>query len=663
MEQEPKQIDIAGETEELSEGLSRFRSMTGILGVVERSLLAGIPIIGLFFIMRIPGRLGLSLWVEQYLAIFLAIVLVCVFLKVPAFKGAPRDRLPWYDALLALGGVVVGGYLAIWFPFFQVEAGGLLYPSAQVLGVVSVVLLLEACRRIFGWALVILTIIVLIHALFADKFPYPLTATSFSFKRLMQLLYVDQNGIMGITLNVAGILVLAFVIFGGLLSSTGGGTFLVNLALSIFGRLRGGAAKASLVASALLGTLTGIAVACIYTTGVITIPLMKRHKIGAITAGAIEATIATGAIIIPPVMGVVAFVMALFMAKSYAEVAIAAIIPAALFVLGIYVQVDRYCVKNEIGSLEGEVVVSLRDVVKEDWVFFIPIGVLVFSLLVLMDDAEFSATYAAAALFVLSFFRKSSRFNLKKLFSTFQNIGESVLDIAVVCGLAGIVIGCFLFTGLGLSLTEVFTTLSGGHLWLLLVLCAIVCIILGMGMPIVTVYILVAILVAPVLIKLGVKPMAAHMFCLYYSLLSFITPPVCLSVYAASAVANAPPMPLALRAMRFGIAGFLVPFAFVYDPSLMIGQGEFGLIHSLCSIGSAIIGVGILGLGLEGYFVEKMPFYRRALFVVAGLVCLFGSIEVKAITAMIGLVFVVVEFAMYRLRTRRVAVAGTFDEG
>ena len=662
MEEKPQEISGEDQTEAPGGELSRFRSMTGIVGFVERTLLACIPVIGLFFIMRIPGRLGLSLWVEQYLAVFMGIVLVCVFLKVPAGKGSPRNRLPWYDAVLALSGAVVGGYLAIWFPFFQVEAGGLLYPSAQMLGAVAVLLLLEACRRVFGWALVILTVLTLIHALFADKFPYPFTATSFSFKRLMQLIYVDQNGIMGITLNVAGILVLAFVIFGGLLGASGGGTFLVNLALSVFGRLRGGAAKASLVASALLGTLTGIAVACIYTTGVITIPLMKRHRIGATTAGAIEAAIATGAIIIPPVMGVVAFVMALFMAKSYAEVAIAAMVPAALFVLGIYVQVDRYCVKNDIGSLEGERVVSFKDVIRDDWVFFIPIGILIFSLLVLRDDAEFSATYAAVTLFILSFFRKSSRFGLKKWIGILQNIGESVLDIAVVCGLAGIVIGCFLFTGLGLSLTEVFTALSGGNLLLLLMLSAIVCIILGMGMPIVTVYILVAILVAPVLIKLGVKPMAAHMFCLYYSLLSFITPPVCLSVYAASAIANAPPMSLAVRAMRFGIAGFLVPFAFVYDPSLLLGQGEHGLIYSLCSIGSAIVGVTIMGLGLEGYFVDKIRPYRRAIFVAGGLVCLFATIEVKTVTAAAGLAFVLIELAMHRARARRFAVARVVDE-
>jgi len=229
------------------------------------------------------------------------------------------------------------------------------------------------------------------------------------------------------------------------------------------------------------------------------------------------------------------------------------------------------------------------------------------------------------------------------------------MDIGVVCGLAGVVIGCFLFTGLGLSLTEIFTTLSGGNLFLLLVLSGIVCIILGMGMPIVTVYILVAILVVPVLVKLNVIPMAAHMFCLYYALLSFVTPPVCLSVYAASAISNAPPMAIAVKAMRFGIAAFLVPFAFVYDPSLLIGQGEIGLIHSALSMSSALIGVVIMGLGLEGYFVSDISKYRKIVLIAAGFVCLFGPIEIRTGVAAIFGVSLSVEYVICRLRVKRLS--------
>jgi len=636
---------------------SRYRSMGGFLGIVEKSLLASIPVVGLIFILRIPGYLNINTWVEQYLGLFLAVVLCIAFVKVPATKGSPRDRLPWYDAIMALAGCVVGGYIMIMFPSFQTLTGGLPSLQAQILGGICILLLLEVCRRMFGWALVILTVMALFYTLFADKFPYPLTASSFSLGRLMQLLYVDQNAIMGITLNVAGILVLAFVIFGEFLGATGGGDFLINFALSMFGRFKGGAAKASIAASALLGTLTGIAVACIYTTGVITIPLMKKNKIDSATAGAIEATIATGSVIIPPVMGVVAFVMALFLAVGYAKVAIAAIVPAFLFVLGVYIQVDRHCAWKKIGNLEGEKLIPFKKLIKDDWMFLIPIGILIYSLLVLQDDAEFSAVYAAAAQFIVSFFRKSSRFTLKSFVNTLISIGESVIDIAVICGLAGVVIGCILFTGIGLSLTEIFAALSGGYLFPLLVLSALVCIILGMGMPIVTVYILVAILVAPVLVKLGVAPMAAHMFCLYYSLLSFVTPPVCLSVYAASAVANAPPMKVAMKAMRFSIAGFLVPFAFVYDPSLMLGQGEYGILHSVCVIFAATFGVVFFGLGLEGYFVSQIKLYRRILLIAAGMICLFASIKIRLIVALIGLILLVAEVIIQKTRRRRVLAA------
>ena len=632
---------------------SRYRSIPGFFGIVEKIMLVSIPIIGLVFIMRVPGWLGINIWVEQYLGLFLALVLCLVFMKAPATKKSSRDHLPWYDAILALAGFAVGVYIMLWFPYYQTMMGGILNPTAQILGGICILLLLESCRRVFGWALVILTLIVLFHALFAEMFPYPFTAKQFSVARLTQLIYVDQNGIMGVTLNVAGILVLAFVIFGGFLQATGGGSFLVNLALSVFGRRKGGAAKASLVASAQLGSLTGIAVACIYTTGPITIPLMKKNRIDAATAGAIEAAIATGAIIIPPVMGVVAFIMALFLAVNYAKVAIAAIVPAFLYVLGVYIQVDRHCIRKNIGALSGELTIPFKKLFKNDWIFFVPIGLLIFSLLVLQHDAELCAIYAAGAMIVLSFFRKASRFSLKSFVNTFVTVGESLLDIAVVCALAGIVIGCILFTGIGMSLTEIFTSISGGYLLPMLVMSAIICIVLGMGMPIVTVYILVAILVAPVMVKLGVTPMAAHMFCLYYSLLSFVTPPVCLSVYAASAIANARPMTVAVKAMRFSIAGFLVPIAFVYEPSLMLWQGEQSMLYSACIIFAATIGVLLLGFGLEGYFVTPVRIYRRILFIAAGFICLFANFEIRLTVALLAFALLFLEVAIQKVRKNK----------
>ena len=340
--------------------------------------------------------------------------------------------------------------------------------------------------------------------------------------------------------------------------------------------------------------------------------------------------------------------MALFMNKTYAEVAIAAIIPAILYITGLYVQIDRYCAKHNVGSITRERIVSLASVLKEGWLFLIPIATLIFSLLVLMLDAEISAFYATLSLFVLSFFKKTTRLSCQQILKFLQDVGENTIEIGVVCGLAGVVIGSFLFTGLGLSLTEVFTSLSGGNLFLLLVFSGVVCIILGMGMPIVTVYILVAILVVPVLISLDVSPMAAHMFCLYYALLSFVTPPVCLSVYAASAIANAPPMAIAFKAMRFGIVAFLAPFAFVYDPSFLIGQAQTGMVHSICAVSAGFIGVISMALGLEGYFVAQMNKFKKLIFVVTGFLCLFGPIQSRTAVALVMIVFLSIEYITHR---------------
>lgn len=637
--QEHKEIlagDIARtEQQEIVEETGRFRSHTGALRTFERFLLFCIPVMGIIFIMRIPGRLGLDIWVEQYLGAFLGLVIALVFLVVPAKKRERKGALPWYDAILAVGGAVVGGYLAVKFPYYQVSAGGLLEPTAWVLGIVAILLLLEGCRRIFGWALPILTVAVLLYAIFASHLPYPLTGKQFTIPRLAQLIYVDQNGLLGMTTNVAAILVLAFIIFGRFLSATGGGEFLINLALSGFGRKKGGAAKAAVGATSLLGTLTGVALACIYTTGVLTIPLMKRNKVSASMAGAIEATAATGAVILPPVMGIVAFIMALYMAKTYAEIVIAGIIPAFIYILGIYLQVDRYAERHGLRKMTEEEVPSFTAVVKNDWIFLIPIAVLIVSLLILFEDAEFCAMYATIALVGLTFFKKSARLDSRDLYNILVEMGEGTLDIGVVCGMAGIVIGCFLFTGLGLSLTETFTILSGGYLFPLLVLSGIVSIILGMGMPIVTVYIVVAILVSPVLIQLGVKPMAAHMFLLYYSVISFLTPPVCISVYAASAIAQAPPMQIAARSVRLAAGAYVVPFAFVYDPSLMLGQGEHGVLHSLVVISGAIIGMISLSLGLEGYVRRPVKLLVRCLLIGAGILCFFPGFKLSLV-AFIG---------------------------
>jgi len=603
-------------------GLTRFRRHSGVLGVVERILLISIPIIGIIFILYIPQRLGIRVWVEQYLAIFLGLTLIAVFLTTPATKKTPSNKLPWYDIVLCILSFAVGIYFVINAPDIAITGGIITWPRVT-LGIASMVLLLEATRRFFGWTLVVLVLVFIFYALFTSLFPGPFYGNSIPWQRLAVSLYLDKSALFGITLQVAATIVLAFVLFGQLLFATGGGKSIIDLALTGFGRMKGGVAKVPVVASGAFGSLSGVAVANVYATGQLTIPLMKRYKIEPHVAGAIEAVASTGGLILPPVMGVVAFIMATFLNVTYARVCIAAAIPAILYYLALYIQVDRFAVRRGYGRLPAGEIPSLTKVMREGWFFILPIAVLIYTLFVMGLEAEACALYAAAAVLLVSMFRKANRLTFRKFADALEASGQGILEISVVCGIAGFIIGVVMFTGLGFSLTQVLVALCRGNLFLLLVFAALMCIILGMGMPIVTVYIIVAIIVAPVLTHLGVPAMAAHMFVFYWGMLSFLTPPVMLSVYAASTLARANSWATARLGMRLGIAAYLVPFAFVYNITLL---AEGSPQQIAISAGAAILGVGMVAIGLEGYLLRHLMWVQRLLLVIGG-VALLAPIE------------------------------------
>ena len=497
---------------EEEKGLVRSRRHRGALGVLESILLISIPILGSIFILYIPQRLGIRVWVEQYLALFLGLTLVTTFLTTPATKKTPPDTLPWYDVVLCFISLVISVYAAINWPDI-VDTSGIITPIRTALGIASVALLLEVTRRFFGWTLVILVLVFIFYALFTSLFPGPLYGRSMNWQRLAISLYLDKNALFGITLKVAATIVLAFVVFGQLLFATGGGKSIIDSALTVFGKMKGGAAKVPVVASGAFGSLSGVAVANVYATGQLTIPLMKRHKVPSHVAGAIEAVASTGGLILPPVMGVVAFIMATFLNVTYVKVCIAAAIPAVLYYLALYIQIDRFAARHGYERLPARETPSLKKVMREGWPFILPIVVLIYTLFVMGLEAETCALYATAAVIIASMFKKANRLTLRKFLGALESSGQGILEISVVCAIAGFIIGVVMFTGLGFSLTQVLVTVCGGNLFLLLVFAALMCIILGMGMPIVTVYIIVAIIIAPVLTQLGVSDMA----CLLYT--------------------------------------------------------------------------------------------------------------------------------------------------
>jgi TRAP transporter 4TM/12TM fusion protein len=625
-------------------GLVRSRRHSGALGVLESILLISIPILGSIFILYIPQRLGIRVWVEQYLALFLGLALVTTFLTTPATKKTPSHALPWYDVVLCFLSLAVSAYAAINWPDI-VDTGGIITPIRTALGIASVSLLLEVTRRFFGWTLVLLVIVFIFYALFTSLFPGPLYGRSINWQRLAISLYLDKNALFGITLKVAATIVLAFVVFGQLLFATGGGKTILDFALTVFGKMKGGAAKVPVVASGAFGSLSGVAVANVYATGQLTIPLMKRHKVPSHIAGAIEAVASTGGLILPPVMGVVAFIMATFLNTTYVRVCIAAAIPAVLYYLALYIQIDRFAARHNYGRLPAKETPSIINVMVEGWPFILPIAVLIYTLFGMGLEAETCALYATAAVIIASMFKKSNRLTLRKFLSALESSGQGILEISVVCAIAGFIIGVVMFTGLGFSLTQVLVTVCGGNLFLLLVFAALMCIILGMGMPIVTVYIIVAIIIAPVLTQLGVSEMAAHMFVFYFGMLSFLTPPVMLSVYAAATLARANSWKTAWLSMRLGIAAYIVPFVFIYNASLL---AEGRLEQIAVSAAAAVLGIGMVAIGLEGYLLASLRWVQRTVLVLGGMALLVPSATAK----FIGLGLALLLFSLEWIRVR-----------
>ena len=634
---------MSAETEE--KALSRRRVHRGFLGVLERVLLISLPIIGSFFILYIPQRLGIRVWVEQYLAIFFGLTLFTIYLTIPASQKISTKGWPWYDFLLGIISLVVGAYVTINWPTMVDEAGIITW-SRVIFGAASVLLLLEATRRIFGWTLVVLVLVFMVYALFTSYFPGPFYGRSIGWRRLIVSLFLDKSALFGITLKIGATVVLAFVVFGQFLFATGGGKAIIDLTLTVFGRMKGGAAKVPVVASGAFGSLSGIAVANVYATGQLTIPLMKKYGVPSHVAGAIEAVASTGGLILPPVMGVVAFIMATFLNITYARVCIAAAIPAILYYLALYIQVDRFSARQGYGRLPVEERPVLRKTLKDCWIFILPIAVLIYTLFGLGLEAEECALLATGAIILVSMFKKANRLTFRTFLGALETSGRGILEMSVITGMAGFIIGIIMFTGLGFSLTQVIVTITGGSMFMLLFFAAIMCIILGMGMPIVTVYIVTAIIVAPVLNSMGVSDMASHMFVFYWGMLSFLTPPVMLSVYAAATLARADSWATAGVSMRLAVAAYIVPFAFVYNPALL----TIGPVHQIVISGiTAIVGIGMVAIGLEGYLLAELKWVQRILLVIGGLALLVPNIIVR----MIGLLIAVLLFYWEWIRVKR----------
>ena len=613
---------------------SKFRQPKGIIGLFSKVALSTIPIVGTIYVTHIPEYLNIAIYKEQYLSLVLTLLLISTFLTVPATKKASREKLPWYDVVLVFLSILTGGYVVVLYGEI-IPTLGYLMTHRIIFAAIMIILVLEAARRLVGWPIVIIGILLILYAPYAYLLPGVMSARMIPWSRVLTNLYLSPGSLLGIPLGVAGTIVFSFIFFGRLLFSVGGGRFLSELALALMGRYRGGPAKVAIVASSLFGSLSGSASANVAMTGIITIPLMKKIGYRPHVAGAIEAVASTGGLIMPPIMAATAFIMAELLDVPYPTVAIAAFIPAVLYYVAVFAQVHLEAVKEGLKGLPRKDIPSLKSVLKQGWFYLIPAVVLLYCLFILYMQPSTSALYAVGTTALVSLFKKETRkIVIGKAWTILQDTTRGLLEVGIICAIAGFVIGSISLTGLGLSLSDALVTLSGGNVLVLLALAAIGAIILGMGMPVTATYIMLVILIAPALIKLGIEPLAAHLFIMYFGVMSFLTPPVAIAAYVAATIARSEPLQTGFTGVRLGIIAYVVPFVFALSPSLIL-LGSVGDI--LLTVTSALVGTVFLSVAFVGYLFDRLSLLKRVCFAVGA----FGLIAPKLAGSILGLLLIV----------------------
>jgi TRAP transporter 4TM/12TM fusion protein len=563
-----------------------------------------------------PSRLGVAFFTQQLLALCLALALGIVYLSV-SWRGKPHQGgIPWFDVVLGLLGLSVCGWICVEYPRL-LDAAPYYTPEVIWLSVLVIPLVLEALRRCTGWALMTVVMAFIAYALLARYAPLVIRGKAADFFPLVTYLALDTNAMLGSPLKVGAEVVILFLFMGDMLIRAGGGEFFIDLAMSLLGRKRGGPAKICVVGSGLFGMISGSAVSNVASVGPLTIPMMIRTGYSPKDAGAIEAVGSTGGQLMPPVMGAAAFLMAEFLEIPYAEIALSAAIPAVLYYMALYWQVDLMAAKSRLKPMTDELP-RPRDVLKQGWHFIVPMAALIFMLFYSGSAPEFAAIVAAVVIFATGMARgyRRARLTPMDLLRSLATTGRTTSDLIMTLAAAGFVIGVLNTSGLGFALTFWLVSLAGNNLFVLLVISAFVALVLGMGMPTSGVYILLAVLAGPALIQAGVMKIAAHMFILYFGMLSMITPPVALAAYAAATISKAGPMETGWAACRIGWAKFILPFMFVLSPSLLM-KGPAGAI--VFDTVTAMIGIYLATCGMQGYFRRPLSIPLRVVLSLAGL--------------------------------------------
>jgi TRAP transporter 4TM/12TM fusion protein len=545
-------------------------------------------------------------------AIHLLFTLILIFMVFPGPKESPRPR--WGGFVFMAMGVIPVIYLFYNYDYFITR-----YPyvsplnnADMILGILLTLTLLEAARRSIGLAMPITAVAFIIYAYVGPYMPGLLHHAGTTTETIVDQLYMTTEGIFGIPLGVSATYVILFVIFGAFLERSGGGQFFMELAAAATGRSRGGPGKIAVVASSLFGTISGSAVANVMVTGQFTIPMMKRTGFQPHFAGAVEATASTGGQIMPPVMGAAAFVMAEFTGTPYLTVCKHALIPALLYYTSVFMAIHFEALRTNLRGM-AEQAPRLAAVLLSKGHLLVPVGVIIY-LMFAGYTPMYASIFSIFSVIILANLKRETRMKLRRVLGALEEGAKGTLSVAVACACAGIVIGVINLTGLGLKFTSFVLFLAGNSLAPALLFTMVAGIILGMGLPTTAAYIVMAALLVPALIKLGIPEMAAHMFAFYYAIISAITPPVALAVYAGAGLAGSNMWKTGWAAVRIGAPGFIIPFMFAYSPSLLLIGPP---LTAFLSVATAAVGVVMLAGGMIGWFLRDTNVYER-LFLLAG---------------------------------------------
>lgn len=613
--------------EELDDYMSKYDSESRYRRFKDWKKYLIIVISVAFCLFQLYSILSGKITAQVVRATHLAFVMALAYLLFPMKKDMPKDKLPWYDVIIAIVGACSWLYISINFDSL-VRRAGIYNTTDIIIGIIGILILFEACRRIVGTPILIISLVFIVYALFGAYAPGFLNHRGYSIQRLVSHLYYNTEGIMGTPIGASATFIFLFIFFGALLDKTGIGQFFIDICNAIAGSYDGGPAKVAVLTSAMFGTVSGSSVSNTVGTGSFTIPMMKSLGYRPEFAGAVEASASTGGQLMPPIMGAASFLMAESLGIPYKEVAKAAIIPAILYFTGIFIMVHLEAKKTGLKGLSRDSLPKIGELLMKKGYLVIPLATIIY-FFVLGKTAIYAGLMGIIAAGLVAIInsivdiilKRERSFTFNDLIDVFVNGARNIISVAVACAMAGIIIGVITLTGLGLKIGAGLISISGGISILLLMLTMISSIILGMGVPTTANYLITSTIAAGAIIGLGFEPLAAHMFVFYFGIIADVTPPVALAAMAGAAIAKSDPLKTGFEATKLSIGAFIIPYMFIFNPQILMINTTF--VEVIPILITSLIGMFGVSAGLDGYVFRKCNFIERILFIVAGLLSIY----------------------------------------